>query len=275
MLKFLHEELKGNGVMVSDFHYGSMQWRMSPERTRLAVQYLEEAAKKSDFLIFNGDMVELHQSTKPLDEAIRSGLDLVEMVASANKNCQLLYFMGNHDDVAYFESGLYGLGRKYGNITVVESVALLRNAIIYHGDRKERSPSIFWRSRFSPKKAQAARDKMEQKLEGGGEADFFVSSGPEKEHKRTKKSLELIEKGAILIDSVEHIFLAHSHESASNKPHDYKGKTYLVHNAGGLMEGAKCTPLEIIIEGGSVKRVDLDNSPLAQKIRTGQYEGIE
>jgi len=214
-----------------------------------------EAAARSDFFVLNGDVFDFRWTTLPtVEETVRAALDWLRDFATAHPQCQILYVMGNHDNLQLFADRLAELSAELSNFRWHPSHLWLGKALFLHGDlvfdwgrqtspfRRMLSPTVRKRSK-ALRHAQHVLHKMRIHR---WHAPMF--------HRRrcAGKILRSIDHHSPeMAGSVAHVYFGHTHLTFSGYTH--RGVTF--HNSGSAIKGLpyRILRVQVNVEGGLAK----------------------
>jgi UDP-2,3-diacylglucosamine hydrolase len=118
------------GRVVSDLHLFSS--RSDAER---GMEWIEEAAARSDLFVFNGDTFDFRWTTRPSIEAtVPEAVDWVRAMVARHERCQFHFVLGNHDFIDEFTDPLGRLAESTPNLSVHPYHVILGDAAFLHGD---------------------------------------------------------------------------------------------------------------------------------------------
>jgi UDP-2,3-diacylglucosamine hydrolase len=230
-----------HGFVVSDLHIFT-KWTTVEKY----MQEINNAACKSDFGVFNGDIFDfkwstLNSSKKTAEEASK----WILKICKSNPRCNFYYIMGNHDAHIVFPEYLNSITKQVKNFKWSASHFFIGTFLFMHGDLlftlKKSSPFKRPENKFMSKAPKRKYQVNSYNFAINMGAQKFVSSFMNT--KQTSKYITKVLKNNYTdqLDNVNDVYIGHTHAAFSN----FKYENYIFHNTGSAISGLECNILNI------------------------------
>ncbi|MCY2929702.1 MAG: metallophosphoesterase [Planctomycetota bacterium] len=228
-----------HGFTVSDLHLFT-HWSTAAREMPAIVA----AARRSDFLVLNGDIFDFRWSTLPtLERTVTAAVGWLDELAAACPRCRVVYLMGNHDRMSAMTAPLAKLSGRRGNFLWHSSHMQIHGALFLHGDLALRADlaNPFQRTLRGKQWKPGPAARMIYRSLTAARVHCLAKRFNSPRHCAKRILRSLAQHGEGLDRSIRDVYFGHTHRPF----HDFMYDGVRFHNTGAAIRGLRMNLLEI------------------------------